>query len=70
MIGLTASPGVGAGGSIGAASVFIKQLCYKMDVEHICTVKENNMELVRYVNEPQHSKYLLTFYLNNSFMRQ
>ncbi|KAK7115822.1 ATP-dependent RNA helicase DHX58-like [Littorina saxatilis] len=54
VIGLTASPGVGQGGSLQTAVIHINELCYMMDVEKICTVKDNRDELQLYVNEPKH----------------
>ncbi|XP_076465243.1 antiviral innate immune response receptor RIG-I-like [Babylonia areolata] len=54
VIGLTASPGVGPQGNIDSAVSHIRQLCYSMDVERICTVKEHKQQLEIYVNQPQH----------------
>nr|KAG5689285.1 hypothetical protein BaRGS_033077 [Batillaria attramentaria] len=54
IVGLTASPGVGRGGTLDIAMDHLKQLCYNMDVEAICTVKENEAQLTSVVNEPTH----------------
>ncbi|KAK7473348.1 hypothetical protein BaRGS_00035396 [Batillaria attramentaria] len=53
IIGLTASPGVGEGGTMEAALAHLKELCCNMDLEDICTV-ENENELKQYVSQPKH----------------
>ncbi|KAK7473369.1 hypothetical protein BaRGS_00035417 [Batillaria attramentaria] len=54
IIGLTASPRVGPGGTVDSAVGLLRELCYNMDVEKLCTVVRNERELERYVNEPTH----------------
>lgn len=54
VIGLTASPGIGTGGTLFSATTYIQEICYSMDIEKICTVKQHSKELERYVNEPNH----------------
>ena len=59
VIGLTASPGIGQGGTLENAVAHIKELCYSMDIEKICTVTKHTRQLEYFVNEPKHGSVFL-----------
>ncbi|KAK7100598.1 hypothetical protein V1264_023519 [Littorina saxatilis] len=55
IIGLTASPGVGKarGKVLQEAETYLKQLCARLDVTHICSVRQHLQDLEEYVKEPE-----------------
>ena len=54
VVALTGSPGVGRGGTLENAVNHTKKLSFHLDVDRICTVKENKEDLRRYISEPSH----------------
>ncbi|KAK7488765.1 hypothetical protein BaRGS_00020062 [Batillaria attramentaria] len=56
IMGLTASPGVGRaqGGDAEKALDYLLHLCARLDVQEICTVRDNKDDLAMYAHEPKH----------------
>lgn len=69
IIGLTASPRVGPGGTLESATSLLRELCANMDVEKLCTVVKNERELERYVNEPTHEIRMCRKRLKDGFRK-
>ncbi|XP_070210700.1 ATP-dependent RNA helicase DHX58-like isoform X2 [Littorina saxatilis] len=67
VIGLTASPGVGKGKTMDEAVQHIKELCFSMNVEKICTVKKQKAALQLSINEPKHEIHKCKNRKNDNF---
>jgi hypothetical protein len=61
IIGLTASPGVGRarGKNVDDAVNYLKQLCARLDVSDICSVRQQEQDLKNYVNIPKTGEAIL-----------